>query len=121
VRNAALAQHQGKYEGHLNIKAGNQSANQDTTAGTVADAQTHLVYTRDNNGTARMYINGQAVTPSNPQSVNGDFDNWDANALLVLGNELAGGHAWLGEIYLVAIYNRALSQDDVATNYRAML
>ncbi|NJN47465.1 MAG: LamG domain-containing protein [Candidatus Competibacteraceae bacterium] len=87
-----------------------------TAAGTVQVEPTHLVYRRDGQGNISVYVNGlEALTIAQA----GGFDNWDERFALALGNELDGSRAWLGEIYLVAIYDRALTNAEIAQNYRA--
>jgi hypothetical protein len=77
---------------------------------------THVVYTRDASGAATIYVDGvqRAI-----RTVDGDFSNWDESCRLALANELTGDRPWLGEFYLVAIYNRALSQTEVGQNFEA--
>jgi hypothetical protein len=84
--------------------------------GTVTTALTHLVFTRAADGTAGIYINGKNVTLG---SVQGDFSNWDSNYKLALANEIRGSRPWHGEYRLVAIYDRALSPDDITNNFKA--
>ena len=43
----------------------------------------------------------------------------DGDEVLALANELTEDRPWLGEFYLVAIYDRALSQDEVSRNFNA--
>ncbi len=65
-----------------------------------------------------MYING---TESAGSTVDGTTSNWDGIYRLALANELTQDRAWLGEIHLVAIFDRALSQTEVAQNFSAGL
>jgi hypothetical protein len=87
-----------------------------TPAETLTTELTHVVYTRDVNGLARLYIDGQEVASA---EVPGDFSNWGAGAYLGLANEFGEDRAWLGEYHLVAIYNRALTPAEVGQNYAA--
>lgn len=43
--------------------------------------------------------------------------NWDDDYPLALANELIDPRPWLGELYLVAIYSKALSAEEVNLNY----
>jgi VanZ family protein len=65
----------------------------------------------------RVYVNGhlrlRAPIPG------GRFSNWDPSYSLVLGNEATGNRPWLGKLFLVAIYNRALSEQEIWKNYAA--
>jgi hypothetical protein len=76
----------------------------------------HVVYTRDATGVARIYVDGVERASG---MVGGDFSNWDGGFRLALANELTGDRPWLGEFYLVAIFNRALSQAEVSQNFEA--
>lgn len=77
---------------------------------------THLVYTRGADGQAILYIDG---IPTERRQVAGRLANWDAGFQLALGDELSGDRPWLGELHLVAIYSRALTEQQVRQNYRA--
>ena len=91
-----------------------------TSTGTAVTGLSHLVYTRDASGQTRFYINGIQESSS---SVSGNFSNW-GNFALALANEPAidsngNDRPWLGEMYLVALYERALSAAEVDTNFWA--
>jgi mono/diheme cytochrome c family protein len=75
---------------------------------------THVVFTHDSSGVAVLFIDGKQVAE---KKVLGDFSNWDPNHRLVLANELTGDRPWLGELHLVAIFDRALSAEEVQQNY----
>ncbi len=88
---------------------------------------THLVYTRDRAGNAVLYVNGQRQQRG---QISGNLSNWNETYRLALGNELTGDgqrpaqegqRPWLGEYHLVALYNRALSAEEVAHNFAANL
>jgi hypothetical protein len=74
----------------------------------------HLVYVRDSLGKEVMYINGkkssEGFRPSN-------LDTWKNDFHLRLGNESDLNHSWTGSFFLVAIYNKALTQEEINTNY----
>jgi hypothetical protein len=78
-----------------------------TPDGSLATGLTHVVYTRDASGMAKIYVNGVEQVSG---SIGGDFSNWDGDFRLALANELTEDRPWLGEFHLVAIFNRALSQ-----------
>ena len=42
------------------------------------------------------------------------FDNWDSAYPLLVGNELTGNRPWQGELFLLAIYGRALDARAIA-------
>lgn len=82
--------------------------------GSLQVSLTHVVYTRDSGGTARIFVDGvqRAVAV-----VGGDLSNWDEGYRLLLANEITGDRPWLGEFHLVAIYDRALSPEQVLRNF----
>lgn len=86
--------------------------------GTLTTSLTHVVYTRQQDGTATLYINGAPVEVKN---IPGRLVNWDDNYRLALADELNGKRSWLGEYHLVAFYGKALSPGEVGQNYRVGL
>ena len=63
-----------------------------------------------------IYVNGRSMIT---QVLGGSFHNWDYSYNLLLGNEDTGNRTWLGRLFLVAIYNRPLSKEEVWKNYMA--
>ena len=76
---------------------------------------THVVYTRDNQGKAALYVDGKPVST---RDVAGDLSNWDDGFRLALGNELTGDRPWLGELHRVALYARGLDSSEIARAHR---
>ena len=70
-------------------------------------------------GVGKLYINGNlSKTQTFSASDFGNWKDWD----LSIANELISNTSsrdWLGKIYTVAIYNRALSASEVQQNYDA--
>lgn len=87
-----------------------------TPAGILTTELTHVLYTRDRNGVAKVYINGELKAT---RTVGGDFSNWDSTAHLALAAEVDRSLPWLGEYQLVAFYGRALTEAEVQQNYDA--
>ena len=79
----------------------------------LTDTLTHVVYSRNRSGRASLYINGQLNATT---QVTGSLSNW-APMKLGLGNELGGQRPWLGELYLVALYDRELRAQEVANHF----
>jgi VanZ family protein len=63
----------------------------------------------------RVSINGEQRTRSNV--LKGDFSNWDTSCRLVIGNEVTGDMPWKGKIYYAAIFDRALTEQEIHQNY----
>ena len=78
----------------------------------------HAVLTYDPVNGRQIYVNGALVASGDPQK-GGSLSQWDNTFALVLGNEVSGTKPWAGVIKMVAIYNRAMSQSDIATNFAA--
>lgn len=76
----------------------------------------HLVETRNSAGTKRVYLDGALVIDV---AQTGDFSGWDATYPLSVGNTPALDRPFFGEVHLVAVYDRALSSAEVATNRNA--
>jgi hypothetical protein len=87
-----------------------------SAAGAASTNLTHVVYTFANKGDATIYINGAENTTT---AVGGDLSNWNPNYPLLLANESTGDRPWTGQLYLVAVYCRALTGVEVEQNYKA--
>ena len=87
----------------------------------------HLVYTRPTSGDAKLYVDGvEAPLQAGGQGggpITGSLSNWDPTYDFALGNELTwtdvAQRDWLGDMYLVAIYDRPLSQQVISDNFAA--
>ncbi len=75
---------------------------------------THVVYTRNEYGAVKIYVNG---TEDASFTLNGDFSNWGSAYELGIGNEFVDARPWLGTIYDISIFGRALSAKEVQHNY----
>lgn len=78
----------------------------------------HVALTYDPVNGRRLYINGElngAMDPAPP----GLLNTWDDTFALVLGNEASSNRPWEGVIRFAAIHNRALSAEQVQTNFAA--
>ena len=82
----------------------------------LATKRTHLLFSRDRTGQARLYLNGRQVAQ---RQVTGNTRNWDSNFKLTLGDEFGGQRPWLGSYHLIALYSRALNPTEVSQNYKA--
>ncbi|MCK5187632.1 MAG: LamG domain-containing protein, partial [Deltaproteobacteria bacterium] len=85
-----------------------------TPAGTLTTDLTHLVYTRAASGEIKIYIDGNEISNGN---VGGDSSNWDNSYHMALANELTNDRTWLGEFYLVAIFDRTLTEPEIDQNF----
>jgi len=117
LRNFTLAQAGGSYDVRLRTTATSDNGIPSLAAGTVSTDLTHVVYTRGTAGVGRLYVNG--VEADTLTVLTGTFSNWDADFRFGLANEFGAGREWLGQYHLVAIYNRALTSEEVTQNYEA--
>lgn len=77
----------------------------------------HLVYTRNADGTETFYVDGEE---QGSQTGTRDFSSWNSTTFkLSLCNSLGFSNPWKGKLFLTAIYNVALSPDQVDQNYLA--
>lgn len=81
-----------------------------------SDDPVHIVLTNDFH-LERIFVNGRLILQA--PSPGGKFSNWEPSYPLVLGNVMTGERTWNGRLFLVAVYKRALSTDEVSKNYRA--
>lgn len=65
-----------------------------------------------------LYVNG-ALVASDETMVAATLNDWDDTFALVLGNEVDDEYLWQGVIRLLAIHNRALTADEVLSNFDA--
>ena len=65
-----------------------------------------VTYDGDN---VKLFVNGSLETTT---ARSGTF-NWNSAYQLVMGNETSNDRAWLGKLFRVAIYDRALSTTQV--------
>lgn len=117
-RNLTLGQDGNRFE--VRLRTTSTSSNGIPAVATRANSLTvsrlHVVYTRDAAGDARVYVNGKRETA---KKVAGKLSAWDDAYRLALTNELTGDRPWLGELHLVAIYDRALSEQEIRQNLKA--
>ncbi|WP_166830238.1 DUF1592 domain-containing protein [Thalassoroseus pseudoceratinae] len=117
-RNFTLGQEKDQYDARLRSTrtSTNGIPSTSTPAKSLKTELTHVVFTRDPRGQTRMFVNGRQSANRN---VAGDLRNWDRGYRLILGNEQSNDRPWLGEFHAVAIYNRALSANEVLQKFRA--
>lgn len=117
-RNFTLGQDGAKFDVRLRTTrtSTNGIPSLSTPAGSVTTQRTHVVYTFDSSGMARIYLNGKQVSS---KRIAGNLSNWDRGFRLALANEMTSDRPWLGQFHLVAVYHRALSANEVAQNFAA--
>jgi hypothetical protein len=87
-----------------------------------ANTLVHIVGTKaPSDATYRIYVNGAAVTTSGITQ-QADLALWVSTDRLTVANRnftsiTTDSRPWWGTIHLIAVYDRALSAGEVATNY----
>ena len=66
-----------------------------------------------------MYVDGVAINTTGAATPTGDFSNWSGDYVITLFNEYGASRKWLGEMALAAIYDRALTPEEITQNYDA--
>ncbi len=81
-----------------------------------ADILQHIVFTHSNSGNEKLYVNGEEmITGYRPAN----YANWENDYSLLIANNFYKDSPWLGDIYLLAVYDRSLSPEEIFTNYLA--
>lgn len=84
--------------------------------GSLKATLSHVVYTRNRAGFSRIFLDGRLIAET---IVLGDFSTWNPRFPLLLANETTGDYPWLGDLHLLAVYDRALGTGEVEQNYEA--
>ncbi len=117
--NFTLGQDEDIYMARLRTSShGGTGKQHDAPADTATESLTHVVYTRTHpTGVTKFYIDGVLQSPTD--TAVGTFSNWDDDFKFALANEFTLNRTWLGDMYLVAVYDRPLSDSEVEQNYDA--
>lgn len=117
-RNITLGQDGDKFDVRFRTTKTNSNGipSTSTAAKSLRPKLTHLIYTRDRSGRARIYLDGKMTTE---KMVPGTPANWDRSFKLALGNEHSKDRLWLGTYHLIALYNRSLSASEVRQHFQA--
>lgn len=83
------------------------------------DVGLHHVVATFNGERIRSYIDGIRITRS--LKLSGGLTNWDPSFPFMIGNEATLNRQWLGKLYLIAVYNRALKLTEIQANFQAGL
>ncbi len=75
----------------------------------------HVVATYSPVDGRQIYVNGELRTGADPVG-GGSLNDWDDTFAFVIGNEVSSDRLWQGTFRLVAIHNRALTQEQVQQN-----
>ena len=79
-----------------------------------ADEATHVLV-RYSKNRIDAYLNGRHSVSSD--TVRGGFENWTGQQQLLFGDEVGGGRNWSGQLEGVAIYSRALTDQEISWHH----
>ena len=78
----------------------------------------HVVATYDPLEGRKLYVNGEYTGDMDPAEVD-LLSTWDDTFALAIGSEVSNANQWQGSMRLLAVHSRALSAEDIATNFNA--
>ncbi|MEO1574664.1 MAG: LamG domain-containing protein, partial [Pseudomonadota bacterium] len=122
ARNFGLNQREYSYEGYTrsSVTDGNgmpvlltNAAEEDLQA-----TLQHVVMTYDPINGRRIYVNGEYTDDMDVEG-GGTLGDWNDTFAFVLGNEVSGLSPWEGVLRLVAVHNRALTDEQILQNQEA--
>lgn len=76
----------------------------------------HVAFTRSIDGTLNIWVDAALASTG---VRDGDLTSWPENHTFAVGNEIDLLRPFLGVVHLVAVYDRALADDEVAQNFAA--
>jgi hypothetical protein len=114
-RNFTLSQNVGEYAIAIRTTTANPSTIT-TTDAAVATALTHVVARRDTAGAVTIVIDGVVRGTG---TAGGDLSTWDPTFPIDMADAPTLNRPWIGELRLAALYCRALSDAEIATNRAA--
>jgi Concanavalin A-like lectin/glucanases superfamily/Chitobiase/beta-hexosaminidase C-terminal domain len=116
ARNWALGQNGSSYSTKFRTSTTTADGEVATATPGAAASRQHVVYTRDAAGTVRVYVDGALVTS---RALAGSLSVWVPTQRLSFGADRDGTKPWLGTLYTVALYSRALTATEVGQNFAA--
>lgn len=76
----------------------------------------HVVVTYSPGEARQIFVNGEHTGDIDPESA-GQLNDWDNSFAFLLGNETDGNSLWQGTLRMVAIHNRAMTEQQIQQNY----
>ncbi len=119
-RNFMLGQDGGQYIARVRTDQSNDNGTPNFSSGgsSVHTQLQHVVYTLDNSGNEKFYIDGELKTQGQRP---GSIANFDESFKFAIGNEFGANREWEGEIFLAAVYSRSLTESEVVQNFNTGL
>ncbi len=125
-RNVTLGQHESQFVLRLRTSATGEQGTPElqTPEGTIVPGELQHVAVTFDAHRAIFYVDGERVSDTihfGGEGGIGTLENWDEAMHLMFGNEFDGNRQWSGALRLVALYNLALSADEVRRNFEVGL
>jgi hypothetical protein len=79
----------------------------------------HVVVTFSGAGKRKVYVNGELIEDAVDETDAGNLSNWSNSFAFVVGNEGSQRMPWQGVVRMVAVFNRALTLEQIQQNYQA--
>ena len=76
-----------------------------------------MLFTRRVSGERAIWVDAARVATT--LTPGGDFSTWTNTYKVAVADEHTGGRGWLGELHLLAVYSRALTDAEIAQNFAA--
>ena len=114
-RSFTLGQEADQYEVRFRTNKTDRNGIPATTSGsgTATTNLKHIAYVRQKDGTTRLFIDGKQVRTA---KATGSLP-WDDSFHFALANEMTGDRGWLGTFHLVAVYDQALTANEIAARH----
>ncbi len=78
--------------------------------------QQHVVVTFNPSSGRKVYVNGKLIEAADSVAA-GNLNDWDDSFAFLLGSEPSGANQFQGTIRMLAIHNRALTEDQIKNNF----
>lgn len=79
----------------------------------------HVVATYDPVNGRQVYLNGSLVNVDDPITNSTTISNWDDSFAFVMGSSSANSQVWDGQIRMVAMHKKVLTQEQIQQNFDA--
>ena len=77
----------------------------------------HVVVNYDPVNGREIWVNGELITDNDPTGVATSIADWSDGYVFSLGSNAANGQAWMGQIRMVAMHNKVLTEEQILQNY----
>lgn len=124
-KNFALTQYEYSYRLHNRTAQGNTNANGEPFISTLDAGEIlqsslqHVVATYGPVAGRKIMVNGVEIPVTDPVTESTSISSWDDTFAFVLGNSSSNQKSWRGQVRMVAMHNRALTEVQALQNFEA--